>query len=525
MTSKRDVTQVEERVGEVDEDLGETKVKVEEIDNKTMTNAPAWSRDLTKIMNPKEDHVWRLLVQSLGYSPDDIRHWATQSDPCMALLNEWYVAHKTSEATHAILKVLIEMDRMDGAAIVENAIKSVEGVVDDEPPEYETPPPIFLSYQWGHQNEAKMLRKHLQMAGYECWMASDRWEAAINCLRKLMREYKPLKWFFQRGKNGTKDDRFWETAKFQELLLQLNLFGVMPDGNKVNEVYKDWWTPVTEGIVVNKNRNRTSAAVPEINKIEDKKETEGPPLSVFISYQWGKQKQIIALYNHLTGLGYHCWMDIHQMGGGDSLYDKIDRRVWECEVVLSCVTQKYALSANCHRELRLADALKKPIVPLFISQKMIQQEDSKKAGKGSAGSTSEALKTDPKQQVAAISTAKVESKKIAETTTVDNGGIKVPDKPMNGSESTSKTVEQHHDSKNVQMKESVGATSKPLKSDPKQFIVATSVTETKLSQSCSITNEFVSNLSKSDLPGIPPYYAQTAIPTGEISRSKSCVIV
>lgn len=87
---------------------------------------------------------------------------------------------------------------------------------------------------------------------------------------------------------------------------------------------------------------------------------------VFISYQWGIQPQIKALYKRMSGLGYHCWMDIHQMGGGDSLYDKIDRGVRGCKVVLSCVTEKYSKSANCRREVSLADALKKPIIPLLL---------------------------------------------------------------------------------------------------------------------------------------------------------------
>ena len=89
---------------------------------------------------------------------------------------------------------------------------------------------------------------------------------------------------------------------------------------------------------------------------------------VFISYQWGKQKEIMALYQRLTSLGFTCWLDIRQMGGGDSLYDKIDRGVRGCKVMLSSVTTKYALSANCRREVSLADALKKPIIPLLMEK-------------------------------------------------------------------------------------------------------------------------------------------------------------
>ncbi|ESP00619.1 hypothetical protein LOTGIDRAFT_157899 [Lottia gigantea] len=420
---RKDVDDQGVKLNEVGEIVDVTVKKVEEIDMKTLSHAPYWSRDVSKLLNPKDEHDWRLLASRLGYSNDDIRAWSQQSDPCMAMLNEWYATHKTSEANYGIMNNLIEMNRTDAAVIVENAMKAAEQVVEDEDFEYVSPPPIFLSYQWSHQEEVKLLRKHLEMAGYDCWMdigqmgggdklfekidrgiraakiiiscTTEKYAKSPNCnrevnlsanLRKpiiplllescpwppegsmgpLFSEYLYIQFYQNSKEEETKDDRFWPIPKFQELLMQLNMNGVVPDEKKVHKMYKNWWMPIVEEIKVDKSKtfgggkNKTA-----VTSSTEKKEDDKSP-DVFISYQWDKQKNIMLLYKKLTELGYHCWMDIYQMGGGDSLYDKIDRGVRGSKVVISCVTEKYSLSANCRREVSLCDSLKRPIIPLLL---------------------------------------------------------------------------------------------------------------------------------------------------------------
>jgi hypothetical protein len=47
---------------------------------------------------------------------------------------------------------------------------ATEHILRDDPSEPPSPPPIFLSYQWAHQQEVKLLRRHLGTAGYASWM-------------------------------------------------------------------------------------------------------------------------------------------------------------------------------------------------------------------------------------------------------------------------------------------------------------------------------------------------------------------
>ena len=75
--------------------------------------------------------------------------------------------------------------------------------------------------------------------------------------------------------------------------------------------------------------------------------------------------------------GLTCWMDIGQMGGGDSLYTRwpvaaagpptaarIYQGISTCRVLLCCLSPKSLVSDYCTKEVLLADLLKKPILPV-----------------------------------------------------------------------------------------------------------------------------------------------------------------
>ena len=59
--------------------------------------------------------------------------------------------------------------------------------------------------------------------------------------------------------------------------------------------------------------------------------------SCFISYSHADKSFARRLYDQLQGRGIRCWLDDHQMRGGDDIYEQIDRgiRLWD-KVILCC---------------------------------------------------------------------------------------------------------------------------------------------------------------------------------------------
>ena len=92
---------------------------------------------------------------------------------------------------------------------------------------------------------------------------------------------------------------------------------------------------------------------------------------VFLSYAWGKdrhnQRRVQRLKTYLNRkYNISVWMDMNQITPGSSLSAEIERGLFGCKVFVLCITAEYANSENCIKELELAVALKKPILPILF---------------------------------------------------------------------------------------------------------------------------------------------------------------
>jgi len=88
---------------------------------------------------------------------------------------------------------------------------------------------------------------------------------------------------------------------------------------------------------------------------------------VFISYQWKHQELVKKIKNKLDSENIKSWMDIGEMASCDELYTAIEKGIRAAKVVIVCISNEYALSTNCNREINLAADLKKMIIPIIVS--------------------------------------------------------------------------------------------------------------------------------------------------------------
>lgn len=295
---------IDTRLQNVNERVDNQQKQIELIDAKTLSYVPAWGNEVCKLLNQRASNDWRLLGRRFGYSPSELRHWATQHDPCMALLNEWYMTHKADEATFGLLKMLKEIGRQDAEKLIRQSVKESGEAIPDNIEDFDVHrlPPIFISYQWNSQAMVSRLKDRLDEAGYSCWMdvgqtgggakrqskidkgirgakvvlccinndypkseeCIGQVNLAINvdkpliplqmekqtwppegALGPLMSDYLFIRFF---DRKATNDPNFWPDERFTELLGQIR-YHVAPDPDMISDRYKNWYEPKVDNLI------------------------------------------------------------------------------------------------------------------------------------------------------------------------------------------------------------------------------------------------------------------------------------
>ena len=85
---------------------------------------------------------------------------------------------------------------------------------------------------------------------------------------------------------------------------------------------------------------------------------------VFVSYEDGDRKCVEALVSTLTCNGFRCWL---RSLNDDVTSEKVDAALRQCHVVLACMTSQFVVSSDRKREISVAVAHRKPMVPLLLS--------------------------------------------------------------------------------------------------------------------------------------------------------------
>eukprot|EP00457_Paulinella_chromatophora_P005579 gb/GEZN01005596.1/.p1 GENE.gb/GEZN01005596.1/~~gb/GEZN01005596.1/.p1 ORF type:complete len:494 (-),score=101.83 gb/GEZN01005596.1/:230-1711(-) len=91
-----------------------------------------------------------------------------------------------------------------------------------------------------------------------------------------------------------------------------------------------------------------------------------PTGQVMISYCWDNQPLALLVQKELVRLGYKVWIDVEQMEG--SILSAMAEALEESSVVLVCISESYAKSANCRLEAEYCMKLRMPFVPLMMQK-------------------------------------------------------------------------------------------------------------------------------------------------------------
>jgi len=89
-------------------------------------------------------------------------------------------------------------------------------------------------------------------------------------------------------------------------------------------------------------------------------------MDVFISYCWAQKEIVKKLKRQLDEAGIKSWMDIEQMVGGRSINASMEEGITNATLIIVLLSNEYANSINCNKEIKIAVVTKKQIIPLLV---------------------------------------------------------------------------------------------------------------------------------------------------------------
>ncbi|XP_013415785.1 uncharacterized protein LOC106177527 isoform X2 [Lingula anatina] len=252
---------------------------------------------------------------------------------------------------------------------------------------------IFISYcvaDLPEKNESRVSPKDicrdLEDSGYRCWFPEDPSSQSLEATAIALRDARIFLACI--SDNYIEDGECCTMFKYATTTLKKNIVLVVL-GNSM-----DWQTSqigllVAGELYVNmQQKDRYNSKLEELarkldsNTLLKKDESvDYPP--VFISYSWANSARAVQLgtrqvegatgygdpreyKDFLESHGIKCWLDIEQTGA-NGLFEDIAVGLQNAKLVVACISDQYALSANCNMEFRFAKtALNLPIVIVAV---------------------------------------------------------------------------------------------------------------------------------------------------------------
>ncbi|XP_022105446.1 uncharacterized protein LOC110987214 isoform X2 [Acanthaster planci] len=130
-------------------------------DKITEDNIPPWVKAASKLLNSGcEGADWLALATKLGYKKAKIQKFQDELNPALILILDWIQnSGNTALSLEMMISYLEQMQREDVIDVIQKGQESSA-----------PSPVVFISYNWGIQEEVCLMRDHLERAGFPCWM-------------------------------------------------------------------------------------------------------------------------------------------------------------------------------------------------------------------------------------------------------------------------------------------------------------------------------------------------------------------